>query len=581
MFCRRSFGRAATAAAQASRVAATRPSSGVLPAEFVAAAGSVSSGPGARHKRSEFPGSDGSWAACAGAAALALVGTSVVPASCDAKSSAPVAEEPSVPLMNWSGTHSVTTQKLYTPETQQELRELVAWAHESGQKIRPVGTCLSPNGLALEQGGMLSMSQLDRIISVDKEKMTITVEGGARVSQILDELSKHGMTLSNFSSITEQQIAGWTQVSAHGTGAQLPTVDEMVTELRLVTPARGEMRLSAEGPGSEIFRFARVGLGSLGIVSQVTLKCSPQFKLHEKFYTTNVEGLRANHADLLKKYRHVRYMWIPYTDVIGVAVSNVAEEGAVAKPPVPEAERVQPLQDLLRSLQPDCGALEGDNFAALREKLLKINPLDPAHVAAVNKAEAEFWKRSTGERIADSTQILGFECGGVQWVLENCFPAGTLSSPSMADIDYIVGMKEIIERDGIAAHSPIEQRWTARSTSPLSPAHSKNADAIFSWVGIIMYITGDDEVASQTRDRFKEYAMHHADKTFQYGGVFHWGKIDLNFHDGSERAEALKQQMRRRFDVTYFKELRRKLDPKGILSNRLIETALVGGEARN
>ena len=37
---------------------------------------------------------------------------------------------------------------------------------------------------------------------IDKEKGTITVQAGARVSQILAELQKHGLTLENFSSIT-------------------------------------------------------------------------------------------------------------------------------------------------------------------------------------------------------------------------------------------------------------------------------------------------------------------------------------------------------------------------------------------
>lgn len=36
----------------------------------------------------------------------------------------------------------------------------------------------------------------------------------------------------------------------------------------------------------------------------------------------------------------------------------------------------------------------------------------------VNAAEATFWTAASGERVADSTEILGFECGGSQWVLE-------------------------------------------------------------------------------------------------------------------------------------------------------------------
>ena len=50
----------------------------------------------------------------------------------------------------------------------------------------------------------------------------------------------------------------------------------------------------------------------------------------------------------------------------------------------------------------DCGDLSGKNFAELRERLLVLDPLNPRHVARVNQAEADFWRRSTGERLADS-----------------------------------------------------------------------------------------------------------------------------------------------------------------------------------
>eukprot|EP00971_Amphidinium_carterae_P204531 4059061-Amphidinium_carterae.1 len=63
---------------------------------------------------------------------------------------------------------------------------------------------------------------------VCQEEMTITVEGGARVAQILDELKKHDMTLANFSSITEQQIGGWTQ-------ADLPRLFSEVSPFRKVS----------------------------------------------------------------------------------------------------------------------------------------------------------------------------------------------------------------------------------------------------------------------------------------------------------------------------------------------------------
>ena len=47
---------------------------------------------------------------------------------------------------------------------------------------------------------------------IDKQKGSITVQAGARVSQILEELQKQGLTLENFSSITEagnEKADGW------------------------------------------------------------------------------------------------------------------------------------------------------------------------------------------------------------------------------------------------------------------------------------------------------------------------------------------------------------------------------------
>lgn len=484
----------------------------------------------------------------------------------------PCEPERAVQMSNWSGTQTLTADCLYSPESLEELQTLIAYANKTGQKIRPLGTGLSPNGLALHDKGMLSMVQLDGVVSVDVKGQTITVEAGARVSQILEELHKYNLTLSNFSSITEQQIAGWTQTSAHGTGARIPTVDEMISKMTVVTPGRGTLELSADGPNADLFRWIRVGMGSLGVVSQVTLQCIPRYTLHEKTYCTTVDELRRNHARLLQTYRHVRYMWVPNTDTIVVVISDVAKPGAKAKPPRPERDRVAPLRKLLGELKPDCGNLEGENFAQLREQCLMMDPLNPKHVARVNKAEAEFWKLSEGERIDDSLAILGFECGGSQWVLENCFPCGTIEKPSMADIDYLVEIKQTIEREGIAAASPIEQRWTSSSTSPMSPAYSKNQSDIFSWVGVIIYTF--DDMAPQIKDKFRAYAEKHVDQTFEYGGAFHWAKIDLDFHQGNARLADLKKNYGQRFDLEEFRKLKKSLDPNNLFGNKLMDTVL-------
>eukprot|EP00966_Prymnesium_polylepis_P178900 4142251-Prymnesium_polylepis.1 len=58
------------------------------------------------------------------------------------------------------------------------------------------------------------------------------------------------------------------------------------------------------------------------------------------------------------------------------------------------------------------------NFAQLRDGLIALDPLNKEHVIEINRAEAEFWKRAGGYRVDWSDKLLGFECGGQQWVSE-------------------------------------------------------------------------------------------------------------------------------------------------------------------
>ena len=45
---------------------------------------------------------------------------------------------------------------------------------------------------------------------------------------------------------------------------------------------------------------------------------------YRRFVATR-EEVRAGHAERLQSYRHVRYLWLPYTDKVYVDVSNPTE----------------------------------------------------------------------------------------------------------------------------------------------------------------------------------------------------------------------------------------------------------------
>ena len=395
-------------------------------------------------------------------------------------------------IINWSGTHSidVLNKNYHEPETIEELEKIVANAHKMGQAIRPVGSALSPNAISFSSG-MVSLANLDRILKIDKQNMTVTVQAGARVSQVIDALREHGLTLPNLASIAEQQMGGFTQIGAHGTGAKISPVDDFVTSLKLVTPARGTVELSLKD--NEMFHLAKVGLGCLGIVSEITMKVIPAHNLLEHTYVLTRAQAKKELNMLLKKHKHIRYMWIPYQDAVVVVANDpedeqsakIVDESKISKEGI---DSTKPLRELLKELSKSSKrpftdeSLEGMGFGELRDALLAFNPMDGTHVELVNKAEAEFWRQSEGWQIKPSDQLLQFDCGGQQWVFEVCFPTGSYDQNSGNDMEFMENLLTKIESEKIPAHAPIEQRWSANSKSLMSPAHGPDG-SLHCWVG--------------------------------------------------------------------------------------------------
>lgn len=489
-------------------------------------------------------------------------------------------------VSNWSGTHEVQTRVFHQPESLEELEQIVKEANEKKQKIRPVGSGLSPNGIGLTRAGMVNLALMDNVLDVDVEKKRVRVQAGIRVQQLVDAIKDYGITLQNFASIREQQIGGIVQVGAHGTGARLPPIDEQVISMKLVTPAKGTIEVSKE-KDPELFYLARCGLGGLGVVAEVTLQCVERQELVEHTVVSNMKEIKKNHKKLLSENKHVKYLYIPYTDTVVVVTCNPVSKWKGPpkfKPKYSHDEAIQHVRDLyqesLKKYSPEAiTAKSSDNsepdinelsFTELRDKLLALDPLNKDHVIQVNQAEAEFWRKSEGYRVGWSDEILGFDCGGQQWVSETCFPAGTLAKPSMKDLEYIEDLKKLIEKEEIPAPAPIEQRWTQSSKSPMSPASSSAEDDIFSWVGIIMYLpTMDARQRKEITEEFFHYRRLSQTQLWDlYSAYEHWAKIEVP-KDKDELA-ALQARLRKRFPVDEYNKARKELDPNRILSNNML-----------
>ncbi|CAN0907942.1 L-galactono-1,4-lactone dehydrogenase, mitochondrial [Linum grandiflorum] len=449
-------------------------------------------------------------------------------------------------VSNWSGTHEVQTRNFHQPENLEELEKLVKDSDEKKVRIRPVGSGLSPNGIGLSRVGMVNLALMDRVLEVDKEKKQVRVQAGIRVQQLVDGIKEYGLTLQNFASIREQQIGGIVQVGAHGTGARLPPIDEQVISMKLVTPGQGTIEISKE-KDPELFHLARCGLGGLGVVAEVTLQCVDRQELVEHTYVTDMNDIKKNHKKLLSENKHVKYLYIPYTDVVVVVTCNpISKWWGPPKftPKYTKDEAIQHVRDLYKESL-ERYRINELSFTELRDKLIALDPLKKEHI----------------------------------WVSETCFPAGSLTKPSMKDLEYIEELKRLIEKRRLPAPGPIEQRWTACSQSYMSPAFSSNKDDIFSWVGIIMYLpTTDGRQRKDITDEFFHYRrLTQTELWDKYGAYEHWAKIELP-RDKDDQA-ALRERLRKRFPVDAYNAARKRLDPNRIFSNNKLEKLFPLSEA--
>ena len=129
----------------------------------------------------------------------------------------------------------------------------------------------------------------------------------------------------------------------------------------------------------------------------------------------------------------------------------------------------------------------------------------------------------------------------------------------------------MIEQERLPS-GPMEQRWSASSSSPMSPAYSQNKDEIFSWVGIIQFIPVE-ELRDPIEKSFVGFAKKFIDIGYDFGALIHWGKVDLAFHDTPELLNEMRRALWDRCDVERYQKARALLDPKNIMSNELM-TAL-------
>ena len=211
---------------------------------------------------------------------------------------------------NWSGAVRISPAEIARPGTEAEVASVLRAAAERGRRVRPVGAGHSFTPLVATDDMLLSLEKLSGLVSANPFTGDVTLLGGTRIRDIAGLLAPFGLALPNMGDIDAQTIAGAISTGTHGTGLGYTGYSGIVTGLRLALPD-GSVREPSDN--DETFQAARVGLGVMGVVTAVSLRCVPAFNLECVETTEPIEHVLDSFLERSRAADHLEFFWFPGT----------------------------------------------------------------------------------------------------------------------------------------------------------------------------------------------------------------------------------------------------------------------------
>src|SRR3954469_12138078 len=213
-------------------------------------------------------------------------------------------------VSNWAGNQRWVAAERARPRSTDDVATIVRRAAESGQRVKAIGAGHSFTAAAETSGVQLSLDRMARVLEVDGGSGRGRVQADLRLPRLNDELAAVGLAMPNLGDIDRQSIAGAIATATHGTGLGLGNLATTVVGMELVT-GTGEVARVDATTDAELLRVARVGVGALGVVTELTLQCVPAFVLHARETIEPLDDILDGLLDHAAAADHFEVYWMP------------------------------------------------------------------------------------------------------------------------------------------------------------------------------------------------------------------------------------------------------------------------------
>jgi L-gulono-1,4-lactone dehydrogenase len=382
---------------------------------------------------------------------------------------------------NWAGDQACRPAERVTPGNRDELASAVASAAEAGRKVSVAGSGHSFTEAALTDGTMIDIGALSGVIDADPASGLVRVGGGTILADLNRELHRLGLAMENLGDIDRQTVAGAISTGTHGTGLRLGNLSTQVVGIELVT-GDGRVRDLDESDG-DLLRAARVGLGALGAISAVTLRCVPAFVLEIVSKPLPREEVLDTFSERAEANDHFELFTFPYAES-----ALVLERDRTDSEPRPRGKFAAYLNDIVLENWA-LGAFSG------------AGRLVPAAIPLLSRSAARL---ASGGRVVDrSDRVFASERRVRFTEMEYGVPRENGPEAARRVVEWV-------RENRYPVFFPIEMRIAAGDDALLSPSHERDTT----------YIAVHQYRGMEWRPYFEavEAIMD------EYGGRPHWGK---------------------------------------------------------
>ena len=244
---------------------------------------------------------------------------------------------------NWAGNIVFSPKRWLVPSSIAELQDAIA-AH---RKVRIAGSRHSFNNIVDSNETIVSTDNLNRVINIDGDAMTVLVEGGARYGDLATTIERKGFALANLASLPHISIGGAVATATHGSGVGNGNLATAVTELQLITADGTLATFSRESHPNE-FDGMVVNLGALGAIATLKLRIEPTYQICQQVFCHVPLGLALENIDALLSCAYSVSLFTTYGErtIDQVWVKRRTDQG----PPITEILGVVPANDKLHPL---------------------------------------------------------------------------------------------------------------------------------------------------------------------------------------------------------------------------------------